>query len=46
MCVAGGYCAGKRASEYLQTSGSLKPLNPEEVNAEKARVFEPLSYYL
>ena len=42
MCVAGGYAAGKRASEYVQTSGPLKPLTAEAVEAEKERVFKPL----
>lgn len=42
MCVAGGYAAGKRAADFIAKAGSLKPLDDEEVKAEKERVFEPL----
>ena len=42
MCTAGGYAAGKRAAEYAKGLGSLRPLQPEEVAAEQARVYRPL----
>jgi adenylylsulfate reductase subunit A len=42
MCVAGGYAAGKRAAEYVLKAGRLKPLDIEEVKAERERVFAPL----
>lgn len=42
MCVAGGYAAGKRAAEFVQTAGPLKPLEAGEIEAEKNRVFKPL----
>jgi adenylylsulfate reductase, subunit A len=42
MCTAGGYAAGKRAAEYAKALGSLRPFQPEEVAAERARVYRPL----
>jgi adenylylsulfate reductase subunit A len=43
MCVAGGYAAGKRAADFVQKAGPLKPVNREEAVEEKDRVFEPLN---
>ena len=42
MCTAGGYAAGKRAAEYAKGLGSLRPLQNEELAAERARVYRPL----
>ena len=42
MCTAGGYAAGKRAAEYAKRLGSLRPLQNEELAAERARVYRPL----
>ena len=42
MCVAGGYAAGKQAAEHARGSKHLRPIRPEEVAAEKDRVFSPL----
>jgi succinate dehydrogenase/fumarate reductase flavoprotein subunit len=42
MCVAGGYAAGKQVADYVRKDGFLEQLNPEEVKAEKERIFEAL----
>jgi adenylylsulfate reductase subunit A len=43
MCVAGGFAAGKRAAEYVQAQGRLKPFDEKAAVEEKERVFKPLN---
>jgi len=42
ICVAGGYAAGKRAAEYAKAQSGLKPVDPKEMEEEKARVYRPM----
>jgi adenylylsulfate reductase subunit A len=42
MCVGGGYAAGKQAAAYASKMKPLRPIDPAEMAAEKARVFRPL----
>jgi len=42
MCVAGGYAAGKHASDYARRTKQLRPLDAEKMKAEKDRIFKPL----
>ena len=42
MCVAGGYAAGKHASDYARQAKNLKPLDAGKIKAEKDRIFKPL----
>ncbi|MBW1803800.1 MAG: FAD-binding protein, partial [Deltaproteobacteria bacterium] len=42
MCVAGGYAAGKQAAEYAGKTKSHRPIDSNELEAEKDRVFRPL----
>jgi adenylylsulfate reductase subunit A len=42
MAVAGGYAAGKHASDYARQTKQLRPLDNRKVKAEKDRIFQPL----
>jgi adenylylsulfate reductase, subunit A len=42
MCVAGGYAAGKNASDYARQIKHHRPLDPGKIKAEKDRIFKPL----
>ena len=42
MCVAGGFAAGKHAANFARSAGAFKPLDEEQIDAEKKRVFFPL----
>lgn len=43
MCVAGGYAAGKRASDYVERNKTLRPLDEKATAEEKERIFKPLN---
>jgi len=43
MGVAGGYAAGKHASDYARQAKHLKPLDAKNMTAEKERIFKPLN---
>jgi adenylylsulfate reductase subunit A len=43
MCVAGGYAAGKHASDYARQAKHLRPLDAKKMTAEKERIFKPLN---
>ena len=43
MAVAGGYAAGKKASEYAGENRRLRPLDSKATAEEKERVFQPLN---
>jgi adenylylsulfate reductase subunit A len=42
MCVAGGYAAGKHASDRARQTKHLRPLDAKKMKAEKDRIFKPL----
>jgi adenylylsulfate reductase subunit A len=42
MCVAGGYAAGKHATDYARQTKHLRPLDNRKIKAEKDRIFKPL----
>ena len=42
LCVAGGYAAGKHASDYARQAKNHKPLDAGKIRAEKDRIFKPL----
>ena len=42
MCVAGGYAAGKHATDYAREAKQLKPLDNRKIKSEKDRIFKPL----
>jgi len=42
ICEGGGYAAGKRAAEHAKDLRDLRPIQTEEVAAERARVYAPL----
>jgi adenylylsulfate reductase subunit A len=42
MAMAGGFAAGKHAAAYAKSVAHLRPLDPDAMAAEEARVFRPL----